>query len=109
MSPDQTAAAYRWLGFNVDPNELFSDDLRFQRMIREFESHFPQLTDSLLIVVDGDAPESVRVASEQLAARLAKRSDAFSSVYFPGEETFFEAHGLLYQSVDDLDSLTLPA
>ena len=42
------------LGFNVDPNALFSADLRFQKMIREFERYFPVLTDSLLIVVDGD-------------------------------------------------------
>lgn len=100
-------AAYRWLGFNVDPNALFSEDLRFQRMIREFETHFPQLTDSLLIVVDGEDPEQVREASEGLAARLAEREDAFTSVYFPGEEAFFESHGLLYQSVEDLDDLTI--
>jgi len=100
------AAAWRWLGFNLDPNQLFSEDLRFQRMIREFESHFPQLTDSLLIVVDGESAEPVREASDRLAARLAERSDAFTAVYFPGEEDFFETHGLLYQSVDDLDELT---
>ena len=99
-------AAYRWLGFNVDPNDLFSDDLRFQRMIREFEAHFPELTDSLLIVVDGEGAEPVREASDRLAALLSQRGDAFSAVYFPGEEDFFEAHGLLYQSVDDLDDLT---
>lgn len=100
------AAAWRWLGFNLDPNQLFSEDLRFQRMIREFESHFPQLTDSLLIVVDGAAAESVREASDRLARRLAERDDAFTAVYFPGEEDFFETHGLLYQSVDDLDELS---
>jgi hopanoid biosynthesis associated RND transporter like protein HpnN len=100
------AAAWRWLGFNLDPNQLFSEDLRFQRMLREFEAHFPQLTDSLLIVVDGEGAEPVREASERLAERLARRGDAFTAVYFPGEEDFFEAHGLLYQSVDDLDTLT---
>jgi hopanoid biosynthesis associated RND transporter like protein HpnN len=99
-------STYRWLGFNVDPNALFSEDLRFQRMIREFEAHFPQLTDSLLIVVDGASAETVREASERLAKRLSERSEAVSAVYFPGEEDFFEAHGLLYQSVDELDDLT---
>jgi uncharacterized protein len=97
----------RWLGFNVDPNDLFSDDLRFQQMIRSFEEHFPQLTNSLLVVVDADTPERAREAADALAARLRERGDAFTSVYFPGEEDFFERHGLLYQSVDDLDELTL--
>ena len=86
------AAAFyagRNLGFNTNANELFSDDLRFQRMIRSFEEHFPQLTDSLLIVVDGETAESVRSAADALAARLRQRGDAFTDVYFPGEEAFF--------------------
>jgi hopanoid biosynthesis associated RND transporter like protein HpnN len=95
--------AYRTLGFNVDPNALFSEDLRFQRMIVEFEEHFPQLTDSFLVVVEAPTPEDARHASEALAAALAEKRDHFEAVYFPGEEEFFEANGLLYQSVDDLD------
>jgi hypothetical protein len=98
--------AVRTLGFNMNPNQLFSDDLPFQQMIRKFEEHFPQLTDSMLIVVDGDAPEAVRDAADALAARLRAREDAFTDVYFPGEESFFEEHGLLYLSVDELDDFT---
>jgi hopanoid biosynthesis associated RND transporter like protein HpnN len=95
--------AYSTLGFNVDPNALFSEDLRFQQMIAEFEEHFPQLTDSFLVVVDAPTPESARQASEALARALGERREHFTAVYFPGEEEFFEANGLLYQSVDDLD------
>jgi hopanoid biosynthesis associated RND transporter like protein HpnN len=96
--------AYRNLGVNVDPNDLFSEDLRFQRMTREFAAHFPTLTDSLLIVVDGEDPEAARGAADALAARLQQRPDLFRSVYFPGEESFFEIHGLLYTELDDLDT-----
>jgi hopanoid biosynthesis associated RND transporter like protein HpnN len=95
--------AYRNLGFNVDPKDLFSKDLSFQRMNRVFEARFPTLTDSLLVVVEADTPEATRAAAEALAARLAARSDVFGAVYFPGEESFFESHGLLYTSLDDLD------
>ena len=56
------AGSYAWreLGFNTNPNDLFDRDLPFQQMIRRFEAHFPQLTDSLLIVVDGEDPLAVR-------------------------------------------------
>ena len=95
--------AYRNLGFNVDPKDLFSKDLSFQRMSRLFEARFPTLTDSLLVVVEADTPEATRSAAEALAGRLAARSEVFGSVYFPGEESFFESHGLLYTDLDDLD------
>jgi hopanoid biosynthesis associated RND transporter like protein HpnN len=95
--------AYHNLGFNVDPKDLFSKDLSFQRMNRMFEARFPTLTDSLLVVVEADTPEATRAAAEALAARLAARSDVFGAVYFPGEEAFFESHGLLYTDLDELD------
>ena len=60
--------ASRNLGFNLDPNDLFSRDLRFQRMIAEFERHFPVLTNALLVVVDGDTPESTREVADALIA-----------------------------------------
>jgi len=96
--------AGRNLGFNLNPNDLFSPDLRFQRMIAEFERHFPVLTNALLVVVDGDTPESTREVADALMGRLRDRSDLFTSVYFPGEEGFFETHGLLYTDLDDLDT-----
>jgi hopanoid biosynthesis associated RND transporter like protein HpnN len=97
------AYASRNLGFNTNPNDLFDADLSFQRMIRTFEEHFPQLTDSLIVVVDGETAEQVHETAEALAARLRQRTEHFTDVYFPGEEAFFEAHGLLYQSADELD------
>ena len=95
--------ATRSLGFNVDPNALFSADLRFQKMIREFSRHFPVLTDSLLIVVDGATPEATRDAQEALAVALATRTNVFKRVFLPGEDPFFERRGLLYGDIDELE------
>jgi len=91
------------LRFNVDPNALFSADLRFQKMIREFSRYFPVLTDSLLIVIDGDTPEATRGAQTLLAEALEQQSDVFHRVFLPGEEPFFERTGLLYGSVEDVE------
>jgi hopanoid biosynthesis associated RND transporter like protein HpnN len=98
--------ATRTLGFNVDPNALFSADLRFQRMIREFERYFPVLTDSLLVVIDGDTPEATRDAQERLAAALKARTDVYTQVFLPGEEPFFEHNALLYLDIDELESFS---
>ena len=95
--------AARNLSFNVDPNALFSEDLRFQRAIVEFEQFFPVLTNSLLVVVDGPTPEATREAAEQLLEALDSQRDAFHRAFQPGEDRFFEQYGLLYGSLDDLD------
>ena len=94
------------LGFNLDPNALFSKDLRFQRMIERFSQNFPVLTNSLLIVVDGDTPEAVREGAQALVTRLREDREHFTAVYEPGEEGFFDAHGLLYNDLDDLDDFS---
>ena len=94
------------LGFNLDPNALFSEDLRFQRMIARFSQNFPVLTNSLLVVVDGDTPEAVREGAQTLTARLREDREHFTAVYEPGEEGFFDAHGLLYNDLDDLDDFS---
>ena len=91
------------LGFNLDPNALFSEDLRFQRMIARFSQSFPVLTNSLLIVVDGGTPEAARSGANALVSRLREDPEHFSAVYQPGEESFFDTHGLLYTDLEDLD------
>jgi hopanoid biosynthesis associated RND transporter like protein HpnN len=88
--------------FNSDPNTLFSSELRFQRAIAEFEQYFPVLTNSLLIVINADTPEQVRRAAEQLTPALDAQKQDFLRAYLPGEDRFFERHGLLYGSVDDV-------
>ncbi len=91
------------IGFNVDPNSFFSADLRFQKAIVEFEEHFPVLTNSLLIVLDGETPERTRKAAEILMPALAAEDELFIRVFQPGEDRFFERYGLLYGSLEEVD------
>ena len=91
------------LRFNVDPNALFSPELRFQKMIREFERYFPVLTNSLLVVIDGDTPEATRDAQKQLVAALEARTDTYTRAYLPGEDPFFERNALLYLNIEELE------
>jgi hopanoid biosynthesis associated RND transporter like protein HpnN len=96
--------AARDLGFNLDPNDLFADDLPFQRMVAVFEEEFPVLTNTLIIVVDGDTPEATRAGADAMVERLRARPELFTEVFLPGEEPFFEIYGLLYNDIDDLDT-----
>lgn len=90
------------ISFNVDPNAFFSEDLRFQHAIVEFEQYFPVLTNSLLVVVDGVTPERTREAAEILVPALDEQRDVFHRAFLPGEDRFFERHGLLYGTLDEV-------
>ena len=102
-----TVALAAWaalaLGVNMDNKRLIVEDLPFRQAAAEFERYFPSLDDTLLVVVDGATPELARDGAARLAARLAARDDLFTDVWIPGAGTFFEEHGLLYRTADELD------
>lgn len=91
------------LGVNMDNKTLLSPDLPFQKAARAYQRYFHSLDDALLIVVDAETAEQARGAAALLAAKIAEAADTFSDVYVPGADEFFQRHGLLYRSLDELD------
>jgi len=94
------------LGINSDNVQLLDEDLPSRKALDEFAELFPILNNAFLIVVDGETPELSRDAASALAAHLGAKTESFSHVFIPGGGDFFETHGLLYRSVDDLYEFT---
>ena len=94
------------LGINSDNVELLDENLPSRIALDEFSELFPILNNAFLIVVDGETPELSRDAASALAANLGAKTERFSNVFIPGGGDFFETHGLLYRSVDDLYEFT---
>jgi hopanoid biosynthesis associated RND transporter like protein HpnN len=94
--------------FRIDTEltDMISDKLPYRKLEKEFQSVFPQLTNTLVVVIDADTPESARIQREKLAERLKKMTGLFKGVYAPGSGEFFERNGLLYLSVQDLEALS---
>jgi hopanoid biosynthesis associated RND transporter like protein HpnN len=93
------------LGVNTDHKRLISDRLEFQRFWHEYAEHFPTLDDAILVVLEADSAAQTREATAALAERLERQPELFTSVFVPGGDPFFERHGLLYHTVDELDRL----
>jgi hopanoid biosynthesis associated RND transporter like protein HpnN len=93
------------LGINSDNIRLLGEELPVRQRHDEFARVFPNLTNALLVVVDGPTPEAARQGAERLAARLAGRSGDFTDVYLPGAGPFFERNGLLYLTPEELSEL----
>jgi hopanoid biosynthesis associated RND transporter like protein HpnN len=94
------------LGLNSNEDDLFSAELPFVGLRRDFYRAFPSLVDPVVVVVDADTRDLVDEATDRLAQRLRDDPDHFVSVYEPGGGPFFEQNGLLYWSVDELYDLT---
>jgi hypothetical protein len=93
------------LGINTDTAEMLSESLPFRRHYKTFINAFPQYDDTLIIVIDADTPELAQDACSALAARLERETDLFAYVYVLGGDRFFQQHGLLYLSPEELNDL----
>ena len=93
------------LGIDTDTTDMLSPELPFRVNSRAMDEAFPQLSDNLLVVVDGDTPDQADDGARELAARLRAEPTLFRSVFDPRGDPFFRRNGLLYRDVDDLARL----
>ncbi|MDX9860232.1 MAG: MMPL family transporter [Rhodospirillales bacterium] len=96
----------RNVSINTDTEEMLSPDLPFQKYSREEDEAFPQLSDTLVVVVDGQTPDLADDAAVALAGEMRQRPEFFRSIYDPAADAFFRRNGLLYLSTDELYALS---
>ncbi|MDX8392370.1 MAG: MMPL family transporter [Mariprofundaceae bacterium] len=94
------------LGFNSNTDDMLSSELPFRQAYSTFQQQFPQFSGTILVLIDGDTPETARTATKRLANRLQTESDMFQSVYLPRANEFIEKNGLLYLDLDNLEMLS---
>jgi hopanoid biosynthesis associated RND transporter like protein HpnN len=90
---------------NTDLNSMISDKLPFRKLEKDFSNAFPQLNDTIVVVLDADTAERAISARELMAEHLKKETGFFKAIYEPGGGTFFERNGLLYLSPGELEEL----
>ncbi len=91
---------------NSDFNSMISEKLHFRKLQMDFDKAFPQLTDTIVIVLDADTAEQAMAARKRFAAQLRKEKTLFRTIYEPGGGEFFETKGLLYMSLSELEGLS---
>jgi predicted RND superfamily exporter protein len=99
------AHAMSHLAVNTNENDLFSDDVPYQVLRRDWNRAFPSLVDPLVVVVDAESTEASQQAADLLARELAARPEHFGRIHRPGGGAFFERNAFLYLDTDDLDAL----
>ena len=94
--------------FRIDTElaDMISDKVPYRKLEKEFQSAFPQLKETIVVVIDADTPEAARLHTAKLAEHLKKETGLFKEVYTPGSGEFFERNGLLYLNANDLEALS---
>ncbi|HLF59020.1 MAG TPA: MMPL family transporter [Alphaproteobacteria bacterium] len=90
----------------TDTTDMLSKKLPFRHPYDAFRAAFPQLSDNIVIVIDGDNADVVAHASSTMASRLRAQPELFPYVFDPVDDPFFVRNGLLYLGVEELSDLS---
>ncbi len=91
---------------NTNSSDLIARDLPFQQRNIKYVNAFPQLHETVTVVIQGDTAGLATRAADELSAWLRSRPKEYSFVYQPGGGRFFAQNGLLYLSADQLQGLS---
>ncbi|WP_421855418.1 MMPL family transporter [Novosphingobium sp.] len=98
--------AMQRMAITTDTSQLISPDVSWRVEERRMEAAFPQLSDVMLVVIDGATPELAEDGAARLSAALSAESKTFRRVTRPDGGDFFAREGLLFGSVADVRSAT---
>jgi len=91
---------------STDTAALISADVGWRKQERATEIAFPQLTDTMLVVVDGVTPELAEDAAARLADKLTADKAHFRRVARPDGGAFFQREGMLFGTRADVAHAT---
>ncbi len=93
------------IGMNTDTSDMLSPDLPFRQDSIALSEAFPQFSDNIVIVLEGENTDSVRQAGDLLAQRLRAAPGVFGDVFDPTGDRFFRRNGFLYLDEGELETL----
>jgi len=94
------------MAINTDLSDMMSPDLEYRKQSRALSRDFPQFTDNLLIVIDGETSDLADDAATALTTRIREKPELFGGVYDLKGEAFFRRNGLLLMELDELADLS---
>ena len=94
------------LSMNTDTEHMLSEDLIWRKLDQEYERHFPQYDNNILIVMEAATPDQARDAAALLYEHLKPEQALFEFVFYPDALALFRESGLLYLDVDELQDLS---
>jgi hopanoid biosynthesis associated RND transporter like protein HpnN len=93
------------LAVDTDNEDMLSADLPFRQDAIRLKQAFPQLSDNIVIVIDGATADQADDAAIALARALRSQLALFRTIFDPRGDLYFRRNGLLFLSEDELNDL----
>lgn len=93
------------LSIDTDTDDMLSSELDFRQNSIRLKQVFPQLSNNIAIVIDGDTADQADDAAIALGKALRGRPNLFHNVFDPRGEPFLRRNGLLFFEEDELGKL----
>ncbi|MDC0034035.1 MMPL family transporter, partial [Alphaproteobacteria bacterium] len=93
------------LTVDTDNADMLSADLPFRQDAIRLKQAFPQLSNNIVIVIDGDTADQADDAAIALAQVLRTKPTLLRTVFDPRGDGFFRRNGLLFLDEDKLNDL----
>ena len=90
---------------NSKLGDLIEQNASWRTDFDAYKEKFPQLIDTVFVVVSSTSTRDVETTSKALSAALLSRPEHFQDVYAPGASDFFSTNALLYMEVGELETL----
>lgn len=87
---------------NTDTTDMLSAELDWRKLDTQFESTFPEYTDNIIIVLDGETPDQTQDAALILYDLLKQESSVFKSLYYPKGMDYFRNNAFLFLETEEL-------
>ncbi len=95
----------RLLGVSSEAVEMLDEELPFRQIHERFKREFPELDNTLLIVVEAPTPEQALMAGQAVQAKVQEHPQSLDRLVWPGGDPFFARNGLLLLPTEALELL----
>ncbi len=92
------------LKVNTDTSSMLDPSLPFQQRAAALRKAFPQIKTDIIVIARAPTLDEADAFVADLRALIIGREEAFTGVFAPAEEPFFQENGLLYLSESDLEN-----
>jgi hopanoid biosynthesis associated RND transporter like protein HpnN len=93
------------LAVDTDSENLLSPELPWRKAAKQLDQAFPKLNHTLVVVLEGAAPEAIEDAQGKLVAKLRAHAELYDEVFAIETEPYFRRNGLLFLEPDALQKL----
>jgi len=106
LSVGLTVFVAKNISVRTDTDEMIDPKLPFRQAYTQFQSEFPQISNTLVMVIRSTIPDAADTIRDELVEVLGKDKAHFTNIYAPGHGAFFAENGLLFLKPQEIEALS---